>query len=148
VFVYFRAIRRPVCPAARPAVRILKKRSEKVRTYLPSIVKTCYKESSDSNLKEENMNTHLLSKLFPLGEIVITANALRCLDPSDVRAALARHASGDWGDLCMDDKAINDGALAAGCQLISAFRDRKGSRFFIITQGNRSQTTLRLPQDD
>lgn len=93
------------------------------------------------------MNTHPASKLFPLGELVITTNALRCLAPSEVCAALDRHASGDWGDLCMDDKAINDGALAAGCQLISAFHDRKGNRFFIITQGDRSQTTLLLPQD-
>ena len=94
------------------------------------------------------MNTHPLSRLFPLGKIVITVNALRYLDPSDVRAALKRHASGDWGDLCMNDKAINEGALEAGCQVISAFRDRKGSRFFVITQGDRSQTTLLLPQDD
>ena len=94
------------------------------------------------------MTMNQTAPAFPLGQTVITPNALETLHADDVQRAIRRHSGGDWGDLCMDDKAINDGALAAGCQLISAFHDRKGNRFFIITQGDRSQTTLRLPQDD
>ena len=94
------------------------------------------------------MNTHSLSKLFPLGQIVITLDALRCLDPSDACAALQRHANGDWGDLSLDDKDVSDSALKSGGQLVSAFRDRNGRRFFIVTRSDRRQTTLCLPNDD
>ena len=40
---------------------------------------------------------------FPLGQIVITANAQATLDPADVQQGLSRHARGDWGDVCPED---------------------------------------------
>ena len=45
---------------------------------------------------------------FPLGQIVITANAQSRLDPADVQQGLSRHASGDWGEVCPEDAKSND----------------------------------------
>ena len=54
---------------------------------------------------------------FPLGTIFITRGASEALNHSDVLAVLGRHARGDWGDVCEDDKQANDGALNDGERL-------------------------------
>jgi hypothetical protein len=84
---------------------------------------------------------------FPLGQTVITSNALDTLDPADVQAALARHASGDWGDLSPDDRDENELSLREGFRLFSAYRDRNQTRFYVITEADRSATTVLLPED-
>ena len=94
------------------------------------------------------MDTHPLSKHFPLGQTVITANALGRVHPADVCVALQRHANGDWGDLAATDKAENELSLQEGFRLLSAYRDRKGTRFLIITEADRSSTTVLLPEDN
>ena len=93
------------------------------------------------------MNTQPLSKSFPLGQTVITANALKRVHPADVCAALQRQAGGDWGDLCAEDKAESALPLKEGFRLLSAYRDRKGTKFWIITEADRSSTTVLLPED-
>ncbi len=93
------------------------------------------------------MNTHLLSRLFPLGETVITANALGQVHPSDVCMALQRHACGDWGDLSAADEAENAFSLKEGFRLLSAYSDRNGTKFWIITEADRRSTTVLLPED-
>ena len=84
---------------------------------------------------------------FPLGQTVITTNALNTLDPADVQAAIARHASGDWGDLSPDDRDENELSLREGFRLFSAYRDRNQTRFYVITEADRSATTVLLPED-
>lgn len=84
---------------------------------------------------------------FPLGQTVITRNALNAIDPADVRNALARHAVGDWGDICDEDKAINEQSLKHGGRLMSTFTDRQNTKFWIITEADRSVTTILLPED-
>lgn len=84
---------------------------------------------------------------FPLGQTVITSNALDTLDPADVQAALVRHASGDWGDLSPDDRDENELSLREGFRLFSAYRDRNNARFYVITEADRSATTVLLPED-
>ena len=84
---------------------------------------------------------------FPLGQTVITSNALDTLDPADVQGALARHASGDWGDLSPDDRDENELSLREGFRLFSAYRDRNQTRFYVITEADRSATTVLLPED-
>lgn len=87
---------------------------------------------------------------FPLGQTVITANANEQLNPLDIAAALQRHASGDWGELCSEDAAQNDLALMKGARLLSAYRSPqtpKGTKFWVITEWNRSVTTVLLPED-
>lgn len=84
---------------------------------------------------------------FPLGRIVATSNAATTLSRSDMLTALARHAQCDWGDLCEDDKMMNELALADGTRLVSSYADAKGTKFWIITEADRSATTILLPED-
>ncbi|HMP01721.1 MAG TPA: hypothetical protein PKC45_04385 [Gemmatales bacterium] len=82
----------------------------------------------------------------PLGQLVITANASVRLTTEEVLAALRRHASGDWGDLCPEDAVINDEALHHGGRLLSAY-GHGDHRFWIISEADRSVTTVLLPED-
>lgn len=58
-----------------------------------------------------------------------------------------RHATGDWGGLDPADKRANDSALANGERLLSAYPLRDGTKVWIITEWDRSVTTLLLPSD-
>jgi len=84
---------------------------------------------------------------FALGQTVITSQALRELHPVDVWTALQRHASRDWGDCGPADAQANEEALVTGCRLLSVYQDRAGTRFWIITEADRSATTVLLPDE-
>ena len=84
---------------------------------------------------------------FALGRTVITRGALDALDEADVLAGIARHASGDWGDLCPEDKQANDDALRVGARVLSAYHIDSGQKFWIITEADRSATTVLLPEE-
>jgi hypothetical protein len=81
---------------------------------------------------------------FPLGEIVITANAVRALAPGTSKQAIARH---DWGEVGKEDSQANNEALKTGGRLLSAYRDARGVKFWVITEHDRSITTILLPED-
>lgn len=83
---------------------------------------------------------------FPLGQVAITANASLRLATEAVFTALARHASGDWGDLCPEDTLANDIALEQEGRLFSAY-GQGGQRLWVITEADRSVTTVLLPDD-
>lgn len=84
---------------------------------------------------------------FQLGHIVATPGALEAIPYIQIREALARHHSGDWGEIDPHDWMANDAALQAGGRLLSSFRSRASIRFWIITEGDRSVTTVLLPQE-
>ena len=84
---------------------------------------------------------------FPLGQVVITANACNRLHPLDVHSALGRHARGDWGDTHPEDAGLNDAALRNGDRLLSVYQSRDGQTFWIITEWDRSATTVLMPAD-
>ena len=84
---------------------------------------------------------------FDLGIIVVTPAAEECIDRPDIDEALGRHARGDWGDLNPDDCRQNELALREGSRLLSAYSDRRDTRFWIITEADRSVTTILLPDD-
>lgn len=84
---------------------------------------------------------------FPLGRVVITATAHSALSPDDVLTALHKHAAGDWGDLCPEDLQANLDALTSGGRLLSSYHDRNLTRFWIITEGDRTSTCILLPCD-
>jgi hypothetical protein len=84
---------------------------------------------------------------FALGHTVITAAAAAVLPDHEVRAALARHVLGDWGALGAEDWASNDRALVEGTRLLSAYCSQGGIRFWIISEWDRSITTVLLPED-
>lgn len=83
---------------------------------------------------------------FSLGQLAVTANASLRLSTEEVVTALKRHASGDWGDLCPEDTLANDTALDQGGRLFSAYGWGE-NRMWIITEADRSVTTVLLPED-
>jgi len=66
----------------------------------------------------------------------------------DVLNALGRHARGDWGEVCAEDAAENELSITEGARLLSAYTDRSGVKFWIITEWDRSSTTVLLPEDN
>lgn len=84
---------------------------------------------------------------FPLGRTVITSNALTKLSQADVHGALGRHHFGDWGNLDADDREANELALNYGGRLLSAYRSDRGEKFWVITEADRSATTVLMPED-
>ncbi len=85
--------------------------------------------------------------LFSLGTILATPSALAVLTREDVENALRRHAIGDWGCICQEDQLANDEALRHGTRLLSAYESVDGVRFWVITEADRSSTTVLLPED-
>lgn len=85
--------------------------------------------------------------IFRLGQTVITPNAMESLHPDDVLGAVRRHAAGDWGDCCPEDWEANDQALKDRSRLFSVYHDRAGTKFWVITEADRSATTILLPSD-
>lgn len=84
---------------------------------------------------------------FPLGQVVITRAAMAALIDQDVQRAIARHVAGDWGDLVEADKAENEFSVREGFRLLSSYHTTDGTKFWIITEADRSVTTILLPDD-
>ena len=89
----------------------------------------------------------MLVEKFALGQICITPGAKVRLYHNDVVTALNRHRSGDFGDVCEEDKALNEEAIETGDRILSAYIDRNGIKFWIITEWDRSATTILLPSE-
>ncbi len=85
---------------------------------------------------------------FSAGRIVIAPGALSELSEDEAMTGLARHLAGDWGDLDESDWKKNDAALQLGRRLFSRYVTPGGTRFWIITEHDRSVTTILLPRDD
>jgi hypothetical protein len=84
---------------------------------------------------------------FPLGQLVATPAVLDALTHEDIQTALKRHLSGDWGDVCEEDRAENDLSLERGFRLLSVYQGKNGTKFWIITEADRSVTTVLLPSN-
>ena len=84
---------------------------------------------------------------FGLGRIAVTRNAKREVGEMDIIKALGLHARGDWGLITPDDWRANDEALADGGGLLSVYQSSTDRRFWIITERDRSATTVMLPED-
>lgn len=83
--------------------------------------------------------------LVPMGQIVITPAAQQSLSTRDIIHGLGRHSRGDWGIVHAEDKAANDRSLRVGTRLLSAYQGEQGAKFWIITEADRSITTILLP---
>jgi len=83
---------------------------------------------------------------FSLGQVVATRGAYETLDVADIGTALRRHMAGDWGDVCAEDRQANEDALASGGRLFSVYH-AGGVKFWIITEADRSATTVLLPDE-
>ena len=84
---------------------------------------------------------------FQLGKVVITRGSLSELSQDDIITALGRHSDGDWGEVCKEDKEENELSLKHGYRILSAYRTDKNVRFWIITEADRSATTILLPEE-
>lgn len=91
------------------------------------------------------METH--QSKFSLGQTFITVGARDSLDAEDILIALRKHVSGNWGDCKADDRAANDQSVLDGSRIFSVYHDRFGAKFWIITEADRSATTILLPSE-
>ena len=80
-----------------------------------------------------------------LGEVLITRGAAEKLSNDDIQHAIIRHIVGDWGDLCLDDWNLNNEAVRDGHRVLSRYQSTDGTWFWIITEWDRSVTTILLP---
>jgi len=88
-------------------------------------------------------------KKFELGQLVVTSGVAELMETTklDVLALTRRHQRGDWGDLDPFDRRLNDEALRTGEErLFSAYETEEG-RIWIITEWDRSVTTVLLPKE-
>ncbi len=87
--------------------------------------------------------------LFRLGQIVATPGALAALELAgdSYSQFLDRHVRGDWGDVGEEDAKANDLALQEGDRILSVYTSTKGTRLWLITESDRSATTLLLPEE-
>ena len=82
-----------------------------------------------------------------LGAFFVTRKAARRLNKKDAMDCLERHMIGDYGDVDDFDWKTNDMAWHYGFPVISSYVDRKKNRFLIITEADRSATTILLPEE-
>lgn len=87
--------------------------------------------------------------LFRLGQTVATPGAIAAMantqtDPAEL---LRRHQGGDWGDLDAEDKDTNQAALSNGARIFSAYQVAEAVKFWVITEADRSATTILLPEE-
>ena len=90
--------------------------------------------------------------LFPLGQVVATPGALAALEQHrhSPLSFLIRHVTGDWGNLDAEDCQANDSALVHGTRIVSSYRLGElgdGHKLWLITEADRSVTTLLLPEE-
>ncbi len=86
---------------------------------------------------------------FNLGQLVATPGALQVMGKAGQSPVffLEKHQSGNWGEVCAADAKLNDQALQEGGRLLSSYRTVKGEALWIITEYDRSVTTILLPQE-
>jgi hypothetical protein len=86
---------------------------------------------------------------FQLGQVVGTPGALEALQQAgqDPLALLARHVAGDWGELDEEDRAENEFSIENNLRLLSAYTLPTGVKVWLITEHDRSVTTLLLPEE-
>lgn len=96
----------------------------------------------------------MINSLFPLGNIVQTravAEYRMCIPKfnSFCRLSLNRHMLGIWGDLCPEDKILNDNAIHNGDRILSSYvyPDDPSLKIWIITEWDRSVTTILFPHE-
>jgi hypothetical protein len=87
--------------------------------------------------------------LFSPGQVVATPGALAALEKAGQLPAefLSRHVRGEWGDVPEEDHRENQFSLERGFRLLSSYRTNAGDKLWVITESDRSVTTLLLPSE-
>src|SRR6266699_6897994 len=99
--------------------------------------------------RNHNTTTQTSVTRFALGQTFITPGAEEALEIAGQTAIqfLRRHMSCDWGELSEDDIRENELSLNEGFRLLSNYRTTKGQKLWIITEADRSATTILLPSE-
>jgi hypothetical protein len=84
---------------------------------------------------------------FPMGQLYVTPAALDELTAREMAVGLGRHLSGDWGEVCPEDAEENELSLRENFRILSAYTSEHGTKFWIITEADRTVTTILLPSD-
>ena len=82
-----------------------------------------------------------------LGEVIVTHGAALKLPPEDITTAVQRHARADWGDIDFSDQQLNDLRLQEGGPVASIYTASNGLKFYVLTEADRSVTTVLLPEE-
>jgi hypothetical protein len=100
-------------------------------------------------MEKYTRDTNGLLARFSLGRVVATPGALKALEEANQNPLefLERHQAGDWGELCDEDKDENEFSVRNGFRILSAYRTRSNVKIWIITEADRSVTTLLLPHE-
>ena len=87
--------------------------------------------------------------LFDLGSLVATPGALAALAKSGQTPLdfLSRHITGDWGELCEEDRKENQLSVQQGFRILSSYKTNSGEKIWVITEADRSVTTVLLPDE-
>lgn len=84
---------------------------------------------------------------FRLGQLVATPGVLELVTQEEITRALDRHICGDWGDVDEEDREANEHGLIHALRLLSVYHSTNGTKFWIITEHDRSVTTVLLPSE-
>jgi hypothetical protein len=105
--------------------------------------------SSDSHCPNGWRANQLLRPLFPLGRTVATRAVMAHLDEHGIAAMsyLKRHVTGDWGTVPPEDARANCLAVERHARILSSYRTAGGLTLWIITEADRSATTLLFPEE-
>ncbi len=101
-------------------------------------------------MQNQNTVTKTENKvLFDLGQTEMTPSAMEALEESNQlpNEFLAKHQSGDWGDVCEDDKRENDFSVREGFRILSSYKTNLGEKLWVITEADRSSTCVLLPEE-
>ena len=91
----------------------------------------------------------MVTQILELGQVVATPGAVEALKAARQTAShlLNRHLSGDWGDLCDEDRQLNDEATRNRSRVLSSYTLSTGVKLWVITEADRSSTCLLLPSE-
>ncbi len=106
-------------------------------------------KNSTLNFEEVKPTTYVCTAVpFELGSVVMTMHVANFFadDQTVLIPLLLRHQHGDWGEMCTEDKITNDEVTKTGQRVMSSF-EVKGEKIWIITECDRSCTTILFPSD-
>jgi hypothetical protein len=88
-------------------------------------------------------------RLFPLGQLYATPGAMDALSEAGQGAAefLSRHQRGDWSEMCEEDRRENEFSVDKRLRIFSAYHTSQGVKLWVITEADRSVTTILLPSE-
>lgn len=91
----------------------------------------------------------MTTPMFPLGQLLVTPGAMEALSQMNISAEsiFQRHVLGDWGDISHEDKQQNDLAVEMGGRILSGYILPDERKVWVITEADRSATTILLPDE-